>query len=108
MEEIRFVTNFINNKALGFEQTSPLAVPLYSFGTQFAQSALFCVHPKKGAVAFCYSPFFIFAIFYRTTSPSSALSTVKTVPGAKSFVIMVFAIKVSTLLCRKRRSGRAP
>ena len=48
MEEIRHVTNFINNKALGFEQTSPLAVPLYSFRTQFAQSALFCVHPKRG------------------------------------------------------------
>ena len=31
-------------------------VTLYSFGTQFVQSALFCVHPK-GAVAFCYSPF---------------------------------------------------
>ncbi len=56
MEEIRQMTNFTNNKALRFEQTSPLAVPLYSFGTQFVQSAQFCFHPK-GAVAFCYSPF---------------------------------------------------
>ncbi len=33
--------------ALRFEQISPLAVQLYSFGTQFVQSALFSVHPKR-------------------------------------------------------------
>ncbi len=47
MEEIRLLTNFANNKALRFEQTSPLAVPMYSVGTQFVQSALSCVHPKR-------------------------------------------------------------
>ncbi len=57
MEDIRHLTNFTNNKAWRFGQASPLAVPLYSSGTQFVQSALFCVHPK-GAVAFCYSPLF--------------------------------------------------
>ncbi len=61
MEKIRHLTNFTNNKALRFEQTSPLAVLLYSFGTQFVHSALFCVHPT-GAVAKCYSPCFIFPL----------------------------------------------
>ena len=59
-------------------------VTLYSFGTQFVQSALFCIHPK-GAVAFCYSPFIILIFFYLITSvPIKGIraSGMRTLPSA--------------------------
>ncbi len=40
---------------LRFEQTSPLSVPTYAYGTQFVQSALFCFQPKVFGTR-CHKP----------------------------------------------------